>query len=459
MNIQARTAMPPGTLALHAADTLRIGIPLAAAQLAQIAMGATDTVLLGGIGPDALAAGGLGSMLQFCLMMVLQAVLAAVGILVAQARGARRDGAVPEIYWTGVLLALLAAVPAMLLLSCAGRFLLLLGEPAALARAVGGFVSVLRWCVPGALFAMGLQRAFLPAIGDGWLILPVTVAATLINGLACYGLLHGAFHLPRLGMDGAALATVIAQSFMALALLALTHGSRRRRALVRWSRPRLPTLLTMLRLGLPIGGSSAVESGLFFAVALLIGLLGPAALAAQQVSLNTVSVAFMIPLGLSQAANVRVAHRVGAGDHGGARIAGLVAIALGAMCELVFAAFSLLAPHQIVSLYLDPADTEAFRIAVGLLGVAAMFQVADGIQCVASGALRGLGDTSVPFALAAIGYWGIGFPAAWLLTFQASLGASGAWLGLAAGLTVTAALLTSRFVHRSRRTLAPVIGD
>jgi MATE family multidrug resistance protein len=246
---------------------------------------------------------------------------------------------------------------------------------------------------------------------------------------------------------------------MALALFAVIHGRARRRALVRWSRPRLATMIAMLRLGLPIGGSSAVESGLFFAVALLIGLLGPAALAAQQVSLNTVSIAFMIPLGLSQAANVRVAHRVGAGDHGGARTAGLVAIALGALSELVFASLSLLAPHQIVSLYLDPADTEAFRIAVGLLGVAAMFQVADGIQCVASGALRGLGDTSVPFALAAIGYWGIGFPAAWLLTFQASLGASGAWLGLAAGLTVTAALLTSRFVHRSRRTLAPVIGD
>ncbi len=448
------TQTVPDTLGRHVAETIRVALPLAAAQLAQMAMSVTDTVLLGGIGPEALAAGGLGSMLVFCVMLVLQGLLASVGVLVAQARGAGRPERIAEFYWTGILLTLSLAAPTVLLLGHVESFLLAVSEPAALSHDVGQFVAVLRWCVPAGLFAIGLQRAFLPAIDAGWLILPVSLVATLVNGLACYGFIHGAGGLPELGMNGAAIATVIVQTFVALTLLAATHGNARRRALTRWARPRLRALTAMLRLGVPIGGTVAVEAGLFFAVALLIGWLGPAPLAAQQVALNLVSLAFMIPLGLAQAANVRVAHRIGAGDHGGARLAGLVAIGLGAAVEFVLAAINVSAPERIVGLYLDSADADAFRIAVSLLGVAALFQIADGVQCVASGALRGLGDASIPFALATLGYWVIGIPAAWLLTFPAGLGAAGAWWGLAAGLTVTATLLTSRFLHRSRTAVA-----
>lgn len=444
-------------LAQHALGTLRVGMPLAAAQLAQMAMGVTDTILVGALGPQALAASGLGASLEISVMVVLQGVLAAMSVLVAQARGAGRASEIPRLYWTGMLIAVLLSVPAFVLLSFCEHLLLLAGEPASLAQDTGGFVAVLRWCTPGALIGLGLLRAFLPAIGAGWLILPVTLAATLVNGVLCYGLLHGAWGLPAMGMRGAAMATVIALTFMAVALLLLTHANAVRRPLVRWARPRLPLLRAALLLGVPIGATFAVETGLFFAVALLIGLLGPAALAAQQVALTTVSVAFMIPLGLAQAANVRVGHLVGANDGTGALRAGLVAIALGAGFEFVCALISLFAPERVVGLYLDPADGEAFRTAVALLGVAALFQVADGVQCVASGALRGLGDTQVPFALAAFGYWGIGFPAAWSLTMLAGAGATGAWWGLAAGLSVVAVLLTRRFLKRGRLAPVPVL--
>ena len=446
----------PATASLrrHVAETLRIGIPLAAAQVAQMAMGVTDTVLLGTIGPGAIAAGGLGTMLVFSVLLVLQSVLASVGILVAQASGANRTHAIPELYWSGILLTLLLAGPTMLLLGSTEGLMLMLGEPAALAHDVGQFVGIMRWGVPSALLAMGLQRAFLPAIGAGWMILPVTLVAILVNIIACYGFIHGAWTLPRLGMQGAALATIVVQTFMALTLFAVTHGSPPRRALARWSRPTRRSLAAMLRLGLPIGGTSAVEAGLFFAVAILVGWLGPASLAAQQVALSIVSLAFMIPLGLAQAANVRVAYSIGAGDRVGARRAGLVAIAIGAAAEFLCATVELAAPETIVGFYLDPANADAFRIAVSLLGVAVLFQIADGIQCVAAGALRGLGDTRVPFALATIGYWIIGMPAAWLLTVPAGLGAPGAWWGLAAGLTVTATLLTRRFLQRSRQAWA-----
>ena len=419
-------------------------------------MGVTDTVLLGGLGDNPLAVGGLGTSLLLTLMLVLQGLVMPVSVLVAQARGAGRDTALPVLYWTGMLLSVLLMVPAFALFSVAEPLLLAVGEPPALAHDVGRFMSVLRWCTPGEMIAFGVMRSFLPALGGGPTILWVTLVAAIANGWLCYGLIHGAWGLPALGTDGAAMASVIIFSAMGVALLALVHGRARMRRFVAWARPDGAVLRVMLRLGLPIAATLAVEAGLFLAVALMIGLLGPAALAAQQVALNALSIAFMIPLGIAQAVNVRVGHHIGAGDGPGARRAGLVAIGLGATFEVGSALILLLAPRTVAGLYLDPANVEAFDIAVGLLGVATAFQVADGVQVVAVGALRGLGDTRVPFALAALGYWGIGFPAAWWLTMRAGAGPAGAWWGLALGLSVVAVLLMARFLRRSRLTIMPV---
>ncbi len=441
----------PARPAWHAWETLRIGLPLAAAQLAQMAMGVTDAALLGALGPAALAAGGLGGSVGISIVVVLQGVLGGVSILVAQARGAGRDAAVPGLYWTGMLLPLLLMAPTIALFGLTEDLLLLAGEPPRLAHDVGLFTGALRWCIPGALIGIGLLRAFLPAIDAGWIIFPVTLAATVVNGLLCFGLIHGRWGLPEMGVEGAAWATVVVNSLVALTLLLLTHTGRRWRPYVRWARPSLPLLGTILRLGIPIGGTFAVETGLFLAIAILIGFLGAPSLAAQQVALTSISVAFMIPLGIAQAANVRVGTRVGAGDPGGARLAGLVAIALGAGFECAFAIVNVVAPDWVVGLYLDRAETEAFQTATALLGVAAVFQVADGVQCVAAGALRGLGDTTVPFALATLGYWGIGFPLAWALTLRVDWGAAGAWWGLAAGLGAVAVLLTRRFDRSAAR--------
>jgi len=438
---------------------MRLASPLAIAQLVQMAMGITDTVLLGSLGGDALAAGGLGTSLFITVSVVLQGVLTAVSVQVSQARGAGRDAQVPELYWTGMLLASLLMVPAFALFSAAEPLLLAVGEPPALAHDVGRFVDVLRWSTPGALLGMGLMRAFLPAINQGGMILWVSLASAGANGALCYGLVHGSWGLPALGLLGPALATALSLSGGALALLALVHGRPALRRFVGWHlhfrHLHFRHLRAMLRLGVPVGATFAVEAGLFLAIALLIGWLGPVPLAAQQVALNIVSVAFMVPLAIAQAANVRVGHRIGAGDYPGARRAGLVAIGLGAAFEMAAALLLLAAPHAVISLYLDPArpgNAETFAIAVGLVHVAIVFQVADGVQSVAGGALRGLGDTRMPFLLATMGYWGVGFPAAWFLTMRAGWGAEGAWWGLAASLMVVATLLTQRFLRHSRVT-------
>lgn len=436
----------PSTLARHAKETLHIGLPLAGAQLAQMAMGVTDTIYLGRLGPEALAAGGLGTSLEITVLVTLQGVAGVVGVFIAQARGADRETDIPALFWSACVLALVLSLPAFALLSATENLLLALGEPAPLARDAGIFLDTLRWCVPGAMLGLGLMRAVLPAIGSGWLILPVTLAATLLNGLAGYALTFGHWGLPALGIRGPATATVIVSTLGAAALIALAYTPRRRH-LVRWARPRLALVRANLRLGLPIGALLAVETGLFVAVALLIGRLGPVALAAQQVAISVVSIAFMVPLGIAQAANIRVGHFVGASDRAGARAGGLVAIALGAGVEFCCALLNWCAPESLAGLYLGRDQGGARHLAASLLQIAAVFQVADGVQCVAAGSLRGLGDTRVPFLLAAIGYWAIGFPAAWLLTIAA--GASGAWSGLAAGLLVTATLLTARFARRT----------
>ena len=437
----------------HAAETLRLAGPLAVAQLAGMAMGVTDTVLLGTLGGDALAAGGLATMLFITVTIMLQGMLTAVSILVSQERGAGRDDLVPAPYWAGLAMALLLCAPAFLVFSLAEPLLLLAGQPPALAQGAAAFMDVLRWAAPGAMVGIGMMRAFLPAIGQGAAMLWVALGATGINAALCWGLIHGAWGLPALGMRGPALATVFVETGMGLVLMGWLHLRPGLRRFVAWRRPGVALLRRMAALGIPVTGTFAVETCLFLAIGLLVGRLGAAPLAAHQIALSITSVSFMVPLAVAQAANVRVGNRVGAGDLAGARRAGLVAIGLAAVAEALAAAVLVVAPGTLAGLYIDPAlpaNAEAFATAISLMAIAAVFQVTDGMQSAAAGALRGLGDTRVPFLLAAAGYWGVGFPAAWWLTARAGAGAAGAWWGLAGGLMLVAALLTWRFLRRSR---------
>ena len=414
-------------------------------------MGVTDTVLLGSLGEHALAAGGLGAMLFFTVCILLQGVLTAVSVMVAQHRGAGQDEAVPGLYWTGLALTVLLMLPAFALFSVTEPLLVLLGQPERLAQDTASYMDILRWGTPGALICIGLMRAFLPAVGQGSLILWVSLGAALVNGGLCYGLIHGAWGLPALGLQGAALATTLVLTGMAAVLLALVHLRPALQRFVAWRRPDSATMAAMLKLGLPVTLTFAVEAGLFLAVSLMMGLLGPASLAAQQVALSLVSVSFMIPLAIAQAANVRVGHRVGAADRAGARRAGFVAIGLGAVFEALAAVAFLAVPGVLIGWYVAdvPANRDTVAIALSLLAIAPVFIVADGVQSVAAGALRGLGDTRVPFLLAAVGYWGVGFPLAWWLALPMGWGATGAWWGLAISLLLVAVLLTARFNARS----------
>ncbi|WP_175689441.1 multidrug efflux MATE transporter NorM [Burkholderia anthina] len=452
-----RTAAAPPSLSSHAADTARLAAPLAIAQLSQMAMSVTDTVLLGSLGPDSLAAGGLGANFFFVIVTVLQGVLSSVSVSVAHARGARAEHRVPHIYWTGFVLSVLLAIPAIVALSLSEPILLMFHEPPLLAHHVGEYTGILRFAALGSLIGVGLMRAFLPAIGAARRLLWVSIGGVGINGVLNYGLIHGAFGLPRLGFLGSAVATTITIWLTALALIWLLHGRQRFRHFVIAARPKLPVMGELIGIGWPVAITYGVESTLFLATGLTIGVLGATSLAAHQIALNVASVAFMVPLAIGQAANVRVGYWVGAGAPVAARHAGFVALGLGVAFMSLSGLVLIVAPHAIVGLYLhldDPANVGTVSLAASLLGIAAVFQIVDGMQTVASGALRGLKDTRIPMLAATFGYWGIGFPTGYWLAFHAGLGARGLWWGLAAGLASVAGLMAWRFHLKSASLIA-----
>ncbi len=439
--------------AAHAAALLRLAVPLAIVSLSEMAMGLTDTVLLGGLGERAVAAGGLSGTLFFAIGASLQGALMAVGILAAQARGAGTERRIAGLYGTGLCLGLALSVPLFGLFSLAEPILRLLGEPAPLAHDVGTYLGILRWATPAYVAGLGTMRAILPAIDGAGLLLRVTPAMAVGNGLLNDALIYGAFGLPALGLRGSAIASAATLWSTVLVLFACLHGSRRRGRLVTPPRPDRCELAPLLRLGLPIMATIAGEVLMFLLASLAAGLLGTASLAAHQIVLGIGAFTFMVPMALGQAANVRVGLATGAGDRIAVRRAGLVAIG---MAILVMGAIGLLllcTPSLVASAFLNPsvtANRTALRIAVALLGILALFQVADGVQVVAIGSLRGMGDTRTPMVLAQVGYWLVGLPLGWLLAFRLGYGAAGLWTALAAALAAVAIMMATRFVWVTR---------
>lgn len=431
--------------------TLALAAPLAGANLANMAMGLTNAIMVGHLGGASLAAAGLGGALYFTVMMLGQGVLTAVAPLAAHAIGADDHPEAGRVAGAGIVLAALLALPAIAALTAAPRLLALIGYDEKLAADVAWYLTAVRWGAP-AFLAVVVFRAMLSATARVrpvmivlWLGVPANIALNWV-------LVFGHLGLPRLGILGSGCATAMIQWLMMLgvagyALLGpastrLRFGGRLRGDLSR-----------IIRVGLPISGLFGLEVGVFNGTGILMGLLGADALGAHQLAINFCSLTFMVPLGIAQAATVRVALQLGAGEPGGARRAGFVALALGSVLMLLAALLILALPGAITGLYVDPADPGnrgTVAIALQLFAVAAVFQVFDGAQVIAAGALRGYRDTAVPMAIAAFGYWGAGFAGGWALAFPLGYGPVGLWCGLALGLAVVALLLTARLHYRSR---------
>lgn len=329
------------------------------------------------------------------------------------------------------------------------RLLRALGYDAALAAEIGRYLQALAWGAT-AFLGFGVLRSLFAALSQVRSVMAVLVVGVLSNAVLSWALIFGHLGAPALGMVGSGYASAANQWLMlaglglCLPVLSGFRGLHLLRAAVAASRGEMAKIL---QLGLPIGGIRGIEAGLFLATGVIMGLLGAAALGAHQLVINCASVSFMVPLGLSQAATVRVAYELGAGRQAAARRAGFVALAIGIGFMAGAMVVLLILPRAIIGVYVDaadPANRELVRIARQLIAIAAIFQVFDGAQTIAVGALRGYRDVLVPLLLATFGYWGVGFLGGCVLAFPLGYGAVGLWWGLALGLAAVALMLTLR---------------
>jgi MATE family multidrug resistance protein len=434
----------------HLRATLVLGVPLIGAQLAQLGINTTDVLIVGRLGAEHLAAMVISAQFLFTILIFGSGFPIAVIPMVAQAYGRGDVVSVRRSLRMG-----LWAVTAYWLLmqpvflNCES-ILLATGQKPEVVRLAGQYIAIGHFAVlPGLLY--NVMRALVSAIGRAGVILNTTIAMLVMNAVLAYGLVLGHYGLPALGMQGAAIVSVAVQTAGLLFIFAYVQSreeTRRYDIFVRFWRPDWRALWEVARLGLPISVTILAEVSLFTAASLMMGRIGTIELAAHGIALQWASIAFMIPLGLSQAATVRVGVAHGQGDHRGLVRAAIVVIAVSSTVSLGGSILFATVPTFLGSWFVDVTSADAPRVlayAAPLIVVAGLFQLADGLQAIASGLLRGLKDARVPMILALIAYWPIGFFLAWLLAFPLGFGGIGIWFGFLLGLASAAAMLCGRF--------------
>lgn len=448
-----------GLIAGHAAPSswgyefgamARLASPIVLTQLAWVAMLATDTAMIGRLGPDALAGATLSLMLFFMAYIFCFGIVMATASLASQAYGARNPRRVRRIIRQGWWITIVLTCPALIAFCFTTEFLSLIGQPVEALPHAEAYMSTLMWSLPPAI-AFAVLRNFVSALGRPSPALWVMLMGAPLNALLDYGLIFGHFGLPRLELVGAGLATAIINYILFLALLAIALFRRpfsRYAILGRFWRPDWDQFREIFRIGFPIAGSNLMEAGFFIGGVFVIGHFGADVVAAHMIAMQMPHITFMVPMGLSQAATVRIGHAIGRGNPHAVYRAGwtALAMALGFMAIMTIVVLSV--PELFASIFLNQehADSEAvLKLAVSFLFFVAFFQLADGLQVVAAGALRGLNDTLTPMIIAAISYWGVGFTVGIGLAFGADLKAAGLWLGFICGLSCAAILLTWRF--------------
>ena len=436
---------------------LALAWPMILTNLAQTAMTATDVMIIGRLGPDLLAAGALGSNLYFAPLIFGLGLMYATSPMMAAELGRKRHSVrdVRRTVRQGLWLAVIISVPIWILLWNAEAILLAMGQEPKLSEQAGIYVRHLQWAVLP-FYGYIVLRSFISALErPGWALV-IMVVAVAANAFGNWLLVFGKWGFPQMGIAGSGLATSIASAMMFVGMAAVVmmeRKFRRYRLFGRFWRPDWPRFKALLWLGAPISGILAFEVTIFNAAAFLMGLINSASLAAHAIAIQLCSITFMIPLGLGQAATVRVGLAYGAKDHDGITRAGWTAYVLGVSFMALMALVMVLWPNLLISAFIDISDAanaQVIGLAATFLLFAALFQVADGAQAVSAGILRGLQDTTIPMVYAAIGYWGIGLPLGVALAFHFGLEGKGIWIGLVFGLAAVSLLLLWRWLRRER---------
>lgn len=426
---------------------LRIAIPLALAELGWMSMGVVDTIMVGRLPDSAVSIGAvsIGSALFYVFAIFGIGLMSGLDTLVSHAFGANDWPAARRALASSIGLAV-CATPVLAGCILGGVPLLqLIGVTAVVRLQATPFLHVLIWSLP-LLLMYTILRRYIQALHHVRPIAFALITSNLVNIFGNWLLIFGHWGLPAMGVRGSALSTVFARVYLAGVLFFA----------VRWRDPAafhhvgdlFRGVGKLLRLGLPAALTIGFEVGVFNAATALAGTLDPVSLAAHTIALNAAAVTYMVPLGISSAAAVSVGRAIGAGDRPGAARAGWTALGLGVVFETFSALCFLLFPRQIARLYTH--DARVVSVAVTLLFVAAVFQLFDGLQTVATGALRGLGNTRTPMVWNLLGYWAIGLPVGYWLCFGLGWGAVGLWDGLCLALTLIGLGLTAVWRNASK---------
>ncbi|HEY7873206.1 MAG TPA: MATE family efflux transporter [Rudaea sp.] len=441
----------PARLRREFRDTLTLAAPLVLGQLSAVGMNVVDTVLAGHYDAATLAAVAVGTSIWTLAIVAAIGVMLAVPPSVAQLAGAGEELRIGALLRQALWLAAGLGLVLFFAVRHAQPLLREIGIGTGVADEAQKFLLAISWGAP-ALTGYFALRGFSEGLALTRPTMYFGFLGLVVLAPVGYVLMYGGLGMPPRGAQGSGMATA-SVLWLQLAAFATYIGLRSRyrtfAPFARFDWPHPGTILGLLRLGVPMGVSLLMEAGLFVAAALLMGTLGATTVASHQIAINVASVAFMLPLGVAMATTVRVGRASGRGDADAVRYAGFVGIGASLGTQTLTCAAMALLPHQIAALYTDDAGVAA--LAAQLLLLAAVFQFSDGIQVTANGALRGLKDTTMPMAITALAYWGVGMPIGYSLAFHAGLGVQGMWIGLIAGLSAAALLLFTRFARLAGR--------
>ena len=429
----------------------QLAAPVVLAEMGWMTMGMVDALMVGRISPEAIGAVGVGTSLFMGVCIFAMGLMLGLDTLVSQAYGAGRVDDCHRWLFHGVVLALVLSMPMIGILYWMSSALDAWGLTASVLVLTRPYLETLAWSVVPLLLYSAFRR-YLQGMGVVRPVMFALVLANVVNVFCNWVLIFGKLGFPELGVTGAAWATVFSRVVMALVLLA-TIVYRERNV---WNSRKVEWawFKRLLALGLPASGQVTLEVGVFAAATALAGRLPAASLAAHQIALNYAAMTFMVPLGVASAGAVRVGHAVGRGDPAGASRAGWTALLFGVAFMTTAALAFLAMPRALLRAFTD--DLGVLEVGVTLLFVAAVFQLFDGVQGVATGALRGLGDTRSPMLWNLAGHWFIGLPLGYWLAFVLGMGVLGLWWGLSIGLMICGIALLivwSRRIHRFQHSM------
>lgn len=429
---------------------VRLGFPILIAQLAQMANGVIDTVMAGRYSARDLAAVAIGNSFWMPVFLFFLGILGALQPTISGHRGAREMSRIIPVTWQGIYIAMVACVLMMLALRNVQPALLWMQLDPATAEISRRYLAAFAWGVPAMLLLVTL-RGLTDGMGHTRIVMIFSLLGTLINMPLNYIFIYGKLGMPEMGGAGCGVATAIANTLAAIALVIYLHVHRDYRDHLLWHnrvRPHLRKILALLRLGIPIGCTMFFEVSMFTIIALFLAPLGPDVVAGHQIVLNAVSLMFMVPLSLGMALSLRVSFLIGAADRERARWLSRSALLLSLCIALFYVPLLLLGKAGIATLYTH--DETVQKIAQELLLLAAIFQVADVLQVTSISALRGYRDTRVPMLIILLSFWGVGMPLGYTLTFThwitAPMGAAGFWIGLIGGISTACVLLVTRLL-------------